>query len=192
MDFASSLSFVEKIFPALVGFAGAWAGSRWGVTKFKQEKYWEAKVKAYETVLNHFEQIAFWGRSTRAQAYCAVTIGDNDLHPQTFNESMRTLAQLEVTAFVYFDNEFRDLIREYRHAMESIYVNQVEDLQGESEKDTYYGYADTQGNIGDMAYTAVEALNRQAHKDIGLKGQFCERLKAKFADDWRGLRKNNQ
>ena len=192
MDFAGSLSFIEKIIPALVGFAGAWAGSRWGVTKFKQEKYWEAKVKAYETVLNHFERIAFWGRSNRAQAYCAVTVGDNDLHPQTFNESMRTLAQLEVTAFVYFENEFRDLIREHRHAMESIYVNQVEDLQGGSEKDTYYGYANTQGSIGDMAYKALGDLNRQAHKDIGLKGHSCERLKAKLANDWREFRKNIQ
>ena len=97
--------------------------SRWGITKFKQEKYWESKEKAYETVLNHFERIDFWGRSNRAQAYCAVTVGDNDLHPHTFNESMRTLAQLEVTAFVYFENELRDLSREYRQVMGSIHVN---------------------------------------------------------------------
>ncbi|HAY0149106.1 TPA: hypothetical protein JS240_000392 [Escherichia coli] len=192
MDFVSSLSFVEKIIPALVGFVGAWAGSRWGVTKFKREKYWEAKVKAYETVLNHFERIAFWGRSNKALAYCAVIVGNNDLHPHTFNESMRTLAQLEVTASVYFENEFRELIREYRYAMESIYINQVEDLKGESEKDIYYGIANTQGNIGDMAYKALDALNRQAHKDIGLKGQSCERLKAKLADNWRQFRKNIQ
>ncbi|CZV59713.1 hypothetical protein ACSN7N_000017 [Enterobacter hormaechei] len=192
MDFASSFSFIEKIIPALVGFAGAWAGSRWGLTKFKKEKYWESKVKAYETTLSHFEKIAFWGRSNKAQAHCAVTVGDNDLHPQTFNESMRNLAQLEITAFVYFDGEFRDLIKEHRHAMESIYINEIEKLEGVPKESAYYKYADTQGKIGDMAYAALEVLNQQAHKDIGLKGHCCERLMVKITDDWREFRKNIQ
>lgn len=40
-----------------------------------------------------------------------------------------------------------------------------------------------------MAYKALDALNRQAYKDMVLKGQFCERLKAKLADCRRVLRK---
>lgn len=169
MDFASYLLTAEKLLPALVGFAGAWAGSRWGVTKFKREKYWEAKIKAYETVLGQFEQIAFWGRCNKAQAYCDVTVGDNDLDPNVFHDSMRTLAQLEMTAFVYFDKDFRSLIKQYRNEMESLYINDVEDLKGEPENVAYYGYANIQGEIGTLAYQALELLNSQAHKDIGLK-----------------------
>ncbi|HFN3767314.1 TPA: hypothetical protein ACHFP7_000683, partial [Enterobacter hormaechei] len=56
----------------------------------------------------------------------------------------------------------------------------------------YYKYADTQGKIGDMAYAALEVLNQQAHKDIGLKGHCCERLMVKITDDWREFRKNIQ
>lgn len=169
MELADFISFGEKLLPALVGFAGAWAGSRWGFTKYKREKFWEAKVKAYGTVLSHFEQIAFWGASNKAQAYCSVTVGSSTLQQEMFNESMRSLAQLEVTALVYFDRKFIKLIKKYRHKMESIYINGVDDLKGEDLHITYYGYANIQGDIGVQAYIALELLNKQACQDIGEK-----------------------
>lgn len=196
MSWVDILSFFEKILPAFVGFAGAWAGSRWGVTKFKREKYWDAKVKAYETALNHFEQIAFWGRCNHAQAYCAVTVGDHSLDINTFHESMRNLAQLEITAFVYFDSKFIGLIKEFRHKMESIYVNDLDDLKGEDSHVQYYGYARIQGEIGDVAYAALDNLNKQAYQDIGAKsqwyGQLWELIKKKMKKDWEDYRKNIQ
>ncbi|MDM2906620.1 hypothetical protein [Citrobacter sp. Cpo015] len=196
MNWADMLSFGEKMFPALVGFVGAWAGSRWGVTKFKREKYWEAKVKAYETVLNHFEQIAFWGRNSRAQAYCGITVGTNDLHFGLFDESMRNLSRLEVTALVYFSNEFSELIKEFRYEMETVYILGVEKLQGEPQQESFHAYADLKGNIGMMAYGALESLNQQAHEDIGMKCRWYmllwQHLKEKINRDWVSFRKDLQ
>jgi hypothetical protein len=196
VNWADYVSFGEKVFPALVGFAGAWAGSRWGVTKFKREKYWDGKVKAYETVLIHFEQIAFWGRCNKAQAYCGVTIGDNNLLPETFSDSMRSLAQLEITSFIYFDNDFMGLVKEYRHKMESIYINNVEDLKGEDSHLVYYGYANIQGDIGDVAYKALELLNQQASQDIGGKlrwyEQYWKNFKGALQKDWENYRRDIQ
>lgn len=159
---------IEKLSPALVGFLGAWLGSRWGVTKFRREKYWESKIKTYETILNGFESIAYWGKTEGAEAYCAVTVGSKDINSQHFHQSMRQLAQLEVTSAVYLSADFRSLMHKSRYEMESLYVITIEDLRGEDAQTVFYGAASLASNISEIAYKALDSLNAQASKDYGM------------------------
>lgn len=184
---------IEKLTPALVGFLGAWLGSRWGVTKFRREKHWESKVKTYETIIHCFEEIAFWGRISGSDAYCGVTVG-KDSGPEQFHQAMRKIAQLEVVGAIYISIDFRSLCHEKRVEIESLYIDTIEDLKGEGEHKSYYGFADLALEISGKAYTAVEALNHQASRDIGVeKNWLLLRLKAwldSLEKDWLMFRKN--
>lgn len=182
MSLSEFFVWFEKLLPAFVGFLGAWFGTRWGLTKFKNEKFWEAKTLAYGKIIAAVESIAFWGLHKHSQTYCGVTVGD--VSADSFHSAIRLISQMEFTASIYFSTEFRNLICDYKDEIVKEYASTVEDFQGEDESEVFHGFGDLAGRISDKSYRALEDLNKQATIDIGKRDNiFCRffiYLKDKF------------
>ncbi|HBK4770934.1 TPA: hypothetical protein LLS86_004515 [Serratia liquefaciens] len=181
MNTQNMIEFIEKLSPALIGFAGAWFGSRWGLAKFKKEKFWEAKVQAYGQIIAAVESIAFWGQQERVECYCGITIGkDADHHSDKFHSALRLTMQMEHTASIYLSVKFIGLINKFNLDVQREYGSTIEDLRGEDHIVTYYVFADLAGRISDEAYKTLDALNAQAEADLsGSMANFCKILKEK-------------
>ncbi|MDM7182265.1 hypothetical protein QUH49_06775 [Klebsiella pneumoniae] len=164
---------VEKLSPAVVGFLGAWLGSRWGVTKFKREKHWETKIKTYETVIHCFETIGYWGDNEGNEAFLEVRVGGLEEGVEQFHHAMRQLAQVGVTGAIYLSPEFRNTAYEKRLKIQQMYIGRIREINdelGHGEDYIYYNKAELYIKISKLAYESVEELNLIAEKDIGVEG----------------------
>lgn len=179
MDF---LQWAEKLLPALISFIGAWFGSRWGFKKYKMEKFWDAKVKAYSSVLISVENIAFWGLADEEHKMLATNsngalFNDNKF----FKLSMRELISLRQSHSLYFSRNFNELLKGFiDETKEGAFVDS-EILVGEDE----YGITDifrsTSNKVKNISERYLSLLTEQAKEDIGV-GTLREKLikKLKF------------
>ncbi|ENA3445202.1 TPA: hypothetical protein PXL76_003450 [Yersinia enterocolitica] len=174
MSLSEFFVWFEKLLPAFVGFLGAWFGTRWGLTKFKNEKFWEAKTQAYGKIIAAVESIAFWGQHKHSETFCGVTVGD--VSADSFHSAMRLISQMEFTASIYFSSKFRNLISEYKDDVMREYASTVEDFQGEDENGVFHGFGDLAGRISNKSYSALDDLNEQAKIDIGKRDNALWRL----------------
>lgn len=181
MNTQNMIEFIEKLSPALIGFAGAWFGSRWGLAKFKKEKFWEAKVQAYGQIIAAVESIAFWGQQEKIDWYCGITIGqDIEHHSDKFHSAIRLTMKMEHTASIYLSNKFIQLINEFNLDVQQEYGSTIEDLRGEDPLTASQCFADLAGTISDKAYRMLDSLNAQADVDLsGWVANLCKTLKEK-------------
>lgn len=185
-DLSEWMELLAKFLPAILGFAGAWAGSRWGLDKFKKEKHWEEKVKTYKSIIAAVESIAFWGKYIYADTLSCSTLG------QTKGEStgnlhtfMRLITQLRFTADVYLSSQFKEIVLQFEESVTKEYGNHANKMYRDGNEE-YYCFGETANQISYIAYIHLEPMITQAQVDIGLNQQSIWKRLTVSLKNWYG------
>ncbi|CAI1917557.1 hypothetical protein [Serratia liquefaciens] len=159
--------WLGKLLPALIAFAGAWFGSRWGFSKYKKEKFWDATLKAYSNVLTSLEIIAFFGLADNRHRVIIHEEGvglTNDTG--LFRSAMRELIATSYSQSLYFTFEFNELVRGFIERANVACQVDYEELIGEDEDGIRDIYSKQSAKLKAVANEFLEQLSAQAKKDI--------------------------
>lgn len=159
--------WLGKLLPALIAFAGAWLGSRWGFSKYKKEKFWDATLKSYSNVLTSIEIISFFGLADKHQRVLfASEEGGMTNDCELFNTAIRELIAASYSQSLYFSLEFNALVRDFIVEANVTSVVNHDDLIGEDEDGIRSIIYRQSEKLKAVAFESLERLNVQAKKDI--------------------------
>ncbi|RHH45648.1 hypothetical protein DW203_18890 [Citrobacter portucalensis] len=159
---------IEKMLPAVVGFAGAWFGSRWGYKKYQKEKFWDAKLKAYSIALSSVENIAFWGLANNKNQVIEYRkdIG-HFTDDAIFRDSMRELIAVTYSCSMYFSEEMLIKLKAFINDAKGLSTFDHKEFEGEDAegiRDIIFGHSE---RLKILATEKLAELNSIALKDIG-------------------------
>ncbi|HEN3558290.1 TPA: hypothetical protein U5E09_002168 [Yersinia enterocolitica] len=157
---------VGKLVPAILSFFGAWFGTWWGLTKFKKEKHWEAKISAYEKIILAVENIAHWGEVSYRNAHCDNFLGDHITDDESdCNSQVRNISKLKSIGYIYFSKSFYAEVDGFLREVRIADSQHADGMLGEEH--TIYTSANFAAEIGRIASRYLGVLVGIAEKDIG-------------------------
>lgn len=159
---------IEKMFPAVVGFAGAWFGSRWGYKKYQKEKFWDAKLKAYSTALSSVENIGFWGLANSKNRVIEYKEDVGHFADDViFRDTMRELIAVTYSCSMYFSEEMLLKLKAFINDAKSVSTFDYREFEGEDAegiRDIIFHHSE---RLKILAAEKLAELNSIALKDIG-------------------------
>lgn len=122
--------WLGNLLPALIAFVWAWLGTRWGFSKYKKEKFWDATLKSYSNVLTSIEVISFFGLADKHQR--VIYQGESGLihDGEIFRVAIRELISTSNLQSMYFSSEFNRLVRGFISEAYGISSVDFEELEG--------------------------------------------------------------
>ncbi|MFS7359956.1 hypothetical protein AB6896_13945 [Rahnella inusitata] len=161
-----SSEWLLRLLPAFIAFAGAWWGTRWGFSKYKKEKFWDATLKSYSNVLTSIEIISFFGLADEHKRVLYQGEGGLTSDSAIFNAAIRELIAASYSQSLYFSLEFNGLVRDFIVKANVSSVINHDDLIGEDEDGIRSIIYRQSEKLKAVAFESLELLNVQAKKDI--------------------------
>jgi hypothetical protein len=97
-----SIEWLQAVGTVLISFLSAYGASLLAYGKFKRERNWDERTKAYSTVLDAIEEMLFWCEQARAEHCCEPFNGT----ATDFEANHRTLIRATAFGEVLFSTEF--------------------------------------------------------------------------------------
>lgn len=167
--FVESKGWVSVFFPAVAALVGGWAGAKYGLNKFKKEKFWEEQRQVYGKVLDTVENLEYWGSSRNRSGHADNIIGDNIRNYDfSSDEGIRQLIKIKSVHKIYFSKSFLDVIEKY---LDEIYTQDSicrDSSLGAAIAEKQLNATNLAGEIARISKQYLEKLNEIALKDIGL------------------------
>lgn len=166
--FMDLLWVIEKMFPAVVGFAGAWFGSSWGYKKYQKERFWDAKLKAYSTALSSVENIAFWGLANNKHQVIEYKKDIGHLSDdKIFRESMRELIAVTYSCSMYFSEKMLVDLKDFIEKAKGVSTFDWNEFEGEDVEGIRDIILNRSKCLKKLATEKLAVLNSIALEDIG-------------------------